>query len=152
MTPFPCQHCGQPVTKAQRKAYCSVACRVAARRLPDDRLAPGTRYRRVTIDGETESQHRRVAAAALGRPLLPGEIVHHENEVKLDNRPENLSVTDPVTHGLHHHPPTLPVEKRCVVCASPFKPHKTKRRRQQTCSWSCRNVLIAQRARARRAS
>lgn len=34
--------------------------------------------------------HRQVLAAALGRPLLPTEVVHHKNHDPGDNRLENL--------------------------------------------------------------
>lgn len=43
-------------------------------------------------------QHRVVAEKVLGRPLAPGEIAHHKNSVKRDNRPRNLKV---MTQGQH---------------------------------------------------
>ena len=37
-------------------------------------------------------QHRQVMADIIGRPLAPGENVHHKNGVKTDNTPDNLEL------------------------------------------------------------
>jgi hypothetical protein len=47
-------------------------------------------------------EHRLVAEQMIGRPLRPGEVPHHKNHDKTDNRPENLEVTTRAGHGVLH--------------------------------------------------
>jgi HNH endonuclease len=49
-------------------------------------------YRRFWVDGKGVMEHRTVMEASLGRPLEPGETVHHRNGDRLDNRLENLEL------------------------------------------------------------
>lgn len=48
--------------------------------------------RATTGGGKYVMEHIVVMEEKIGRPLLPGENVHHLNGVKNDNRPENLEL------------------------------------------------------------
>lgn len=49
-------------------------------------------------DRKSDTVHRRVTEAKLGRKLQPGEVAHHVNEDKADNAPANL---EPKARGAH---------------------------------------------------
>ena len=100
------------------------------------------RYRKMKINGRTVSEHRYVMEQVLDRELLPGELVHHKNGDKFDNRPDNLEIRAPKSHSVHHNQ-KHPLTKNCEICGKEFTPHPTKRERAKTCSPECRNTLLS---------
>ena len=77
-------------------------------------------------------RHRAVMERCIGAPIPPGMIVHHVNEDRTDNRPENLKLMTHAEHSAHHNQ-KHPLVKRCEVCGCDFTPAPTKRARAKTC-------------------
>lgn len=49
-------------------------------------------YRQITVDNKKTLEHIALAEKALGRKLKYPEQVHHVNEIRNDNRPQNLVI------------------------------------------------------------
>lgn len=109
-----CQNCGNPFTvpfKLRKQRFCGHSCVVkfykpgsfitedSIKRNADARRGRGNGY--VKRDGRHE--HRSVMERKLGRLLLPGEIVHHVDEIKGNNDPDNLELTNRVDHARLHN-------------------------------------------------
>lgn len=116
--PKPCPTCGRdftPPRKVARQAkFCSHSCAmqantaVRAAAVRPEVIAKRSDKRRGTgkpgnyIKRGGRHEHRVVAEESLGRKLQPGEIVHHDDEVRSNNHPDNLKVMTKAEHSRLH--------------------------------------------------
>lgn len=69
--------------------------------------------------------HIIVAEEKIGRLLKDGEVVHHKDENKFNNNPENLEVLTKFQHSKLHHAVGLTlVHLVCKTCNKSFKRRK----------------------------
>lgn len=125
----PCEQCHKTFRpKSSRVRYCGRACSAKASGLAK-RKGPHLNAKGYVVLYEPDHpmamktgyvlEHRKVAAEMVGRMLQPDEVVHHRNEIKTDNRPENLAVLTKADHDRIPKPPPKPIE--CPHCGGKIK-------------------------------
>ncbi len=101
MIPIVCMGCQKEFMiypcELPTKKFCSRACHHSKPEFATN-FKHGENYRRTWVNGKREYVHRLIAGAEAG------QVVHHKNGNKHDNRLENLEVMTRAEHGREHFP------------------------------------------------
>jgi hypothetical protein len=92
--------------KRKANLYCSISCHMKHRKpaWKGGRHINHEGYVRLTLpDGRRVLEHRYVVEKRIGRELRRGEIVHHINEIRDDNRDSNLMLLKSVSEHRKIH-------------------------------------------------
>lgn len=109
---YTCDNCGGEFERqrnpgryqTKKWVFCSQKCGYEHRKSRAKEVGAGRPYVWTRLpDGTSIQEHRLVAEQmVVCRPLRDDEVVHHRNEVKTDNRPENLAVVTRSEHSAYH--------------------------------------------------
>lgn len=99
-----CFNCGKELSEKKSNApwktvFCDRACKTDYQR--SKCVKPGYLEGK-TVNGQRTYLHREIIERLIGRPLRSNEIVHHIDEDKTNNNPENLEIVTKSEHGLIH--------------------------------------------------
>lgn len=126
-----CANCSTPVARSVSRThattFCSPECQCAHTRGENHHRWQGGRtisrggYAFIKMpDGSYKQEHRLVMEQHIGRLLCEDEVIDHLNGDKLDNRLENLSLTNQPDHARRHFALATwsKQHERCVECGS----------------------------------
>jgi len=94
---YKCENCGREFTTKSGLGYHKNYCG------KNNIFYDGGYKCKIGPDGNRVYIHREIMEQKLGRKLRPDEIVHHKDENKLNNDPDNLKVTNLSKHMKHHY-------------------------------------------------
>ena len=104
-----CLYCNKEIVTTRQK-YCSTECAGKSRvgtKIVNKRVYSANGwyengYKVINHEGKPIKEHIKIMEDHIGRKLKKDEVVHHINEIKDDNRLENLQLMTRSEHSSHH--------------------------------------------------